>query len=420
MEGNDEQDGTLNSPLRTLNQAAAVATAGTTVHVREGIYAEKLIVQHSGTKSGPIVFKPYQDEEVVLSGAGLDSKEGDTALITIEDKNYVEISGFIVQDLSTDLKDETVMGIFVTGSSSHILLDNNRVQRIETQSAEGNAHGIAVYGTGPMKNITIINNTVEDLKLGASEALVLNGNINGFEITDNVVRRCNNIGIDLIGYEGVSVDEKYDYVRNGIVYGNEVYEISSYGNPAYGNEYNAGGIYVDGGKDIKIEKNTVYQNDIGIEATSEHAGKSAENIEIVNNTVYENFYTGIAIGGYDEKRGGTQNSLISKNKLERNDTKGLGGGQILIQHAADDNVIEENTLKTGPSNIFIANYVATGVNNEFNQNDYQSEGGKRVFGFGKIKNSLHFLISSQLHEVRNRMRFTSLENQAELSFDFKH
>lgn len=373
MEGNDEQAGSLKSPLRTLKQAAAVAKAGTTVHVREGIYAEKLIVQHSGTKSEPIVFKPYQDEEVVLSGAGLESEEGDTALITIDDKNHVEISGFIVQDLSTDLRNETVMGILVTGSSSHLLLDNNTVRNIETQSPEGNAHGIAVYGTGPMKNITLTNNTVEDLKLGASEALVLNGNIDGFEIADNIVRRCNNIGIDLIGYEGVSADDKYDYVRNGVVSGNKVYEISSYGNPAYGNEYNAGGIYVDGGRDIQIEKNTVYQNDIGIEATSEHAGKWAERIEIVKNTVYDNFYTGIAIGGYDEERGGTINSQISKNSLERNDTKGLGGGQILIQHAAEDNVIEKNILTIGPSAIFIANYEGTGKNNEFHQNTYHSE-----------------------------------------------
>lgn len=145
------------------------------------------------------------------------------------------------------------------------------MQRIETHADDGNAHGIAIYGTDTVKDINVVNNTLEDLKLGLSESLVLNGNIDGFKVENNIVRRSDNIGIDLIGYEGVSHDEKMDYVRNGIVKNNIVYEISSYGNPAYGEDYSAGGIYVDGGKNITIEKNTVYKSDIGIEATSEHA-----------------------------------------------------------------------------------------------------------------------------------------------------
>ncbi|WP_230309390.1 right-handed parallel beta-helix repeat-containing protein [Planomicrobium sp. YIM 101495] len=293
-DGSDGQDGSLGNPLRTLQEAASRAAAGTIVHVRGGVYEEGLVVQHSGTESEPVVFRAYEGEEVVLSGADFESREGDTALVAIEDQNYVEIRGFTLQDLTTELADETVMGIFVSGSSSHIVLGGNRVRRIGTQSAEGNAHGIAVYGTGAMTDITVIDNVIEDLTLGASEALVLNGNIDGFEITDNVVRRCDNIGIDLIGHEGVSPE--MDYVRNGIVSGNEVYEISSFGNPAYGNDYSAGGIYVDGGKDIRIENNEVHHNDIGIEASSEHAGEFAERIEIVGNAVYENIYTGIAIG----------------------------------------------------------------------------------------------------------------------------
>ncbi|TWT00165.1 right-handed parallel beta-helix repeat-containing protein [Planomicrobium sp. CPCC 101079] len=377
INGNDEEAGTLSKPLRTLQQAALVAKAGTTVHVREGIYKEKLVIQHSGTEAKPIIFKSYQNEKVVLSGENIKSEEGDTSIITIDDKNYVTVSGFTIQDLSTNLADETVMGIFITGASSHILMDSNHIQRIETHSAQGNGHGIAVYGTGSMKNIRIINNMVEDLKLGASEALVLNGNIDRFEITGNLVRRNDNIGIDLIGYEGVSLDKNADYVRNGIVNRNKVYDISSYGNPAYGKEYSAAGIYVDGGRDIMIEENTVYHNDIGIEAASEHKGKFAANIEIFENVIYENFYTGIAIGGYDEQQGGIKNSRISKNILYRNDTKGMGGGQLMLQHDIRANKIEKNILTAGPSHIFIANYFITGENNKLNQNVFHKESERK-------------------------------------------
>ncbi|WP_036216725.1 DUF1565 domain-containing protein [Lysinibacillus sphaericus] len=374
--GNDSNNGSKLSPYRTLKKAALEAEAGSTVFIRKGIYKEKLSVIHSGTKSNPIIFKAYENEEVILSGESMKNTDGDASLVTIKNKNYITISGFTIQDLTTKQLDETVIGIYVTGSSSHITLANNHVKRIKTFAEDGNGHGIAVYGTGSMRDINIVGNTVEDLVLGASESIVLNGNINGFKIENNIVRRSNNIGIDLIGFEGISKDKKRDYVRNGAVKNNYVYEISSYGNPAYGENYSAGGIYVDGGKNITIEYNTLYKNDIGIEVTSEHANKYADNIKVLNNTVYNNFFTGISIGGYDEKRGGTKNSTISHNIIYRNDTKGLDGGQLLLQYDTHNNVIEKNILTAGSSRIFIANYFTSNKKNKLVRNVFHKEKGE--------------------------------------------
>ncbi|TXC92704.1 hypothetical protein FS935_00390 [Metabacillus litoralis] len=375
--GSDKNDGTKSKPFRTLKKAASEARAGTIVYIKEGIYKERLIVKYSGTKLKPITFKAYNQDKVVITGEDVKNVEGDTSLVNIDNKNYITISGLIIQDLTTNLTNETVIGMYVTGSSSHITLEHNVVRKIETHAEDGNAHGIAIYGTGPMKDIYIINNTLEDLKLGWSESLVLNGNIDGFSVENNVVRRNDNIGIDLIGHEGISNDPKADYVRNGIIKNNEVYEISSFGNPAYGEEYNAGGIYVDGGKSITIEKNTIYNCDIGIEATSEHAKQYADNIEITENIVYDNHYTGISIGGYDDNRGGTINSSITQNIIYRNDTKGLAGGQLLLQHDIKDNIIERNTLTAGPSRIFIANFFTTNQDNELRRNVFHKEEGKK-------------------------------------------
>ncbi|WP_433957900.1 DUF1565 domain-containing protein [Cytobacillus horneckiae] len=376
VNGNDQNDGTKSKPFRTIKKAALEAKAGTTVFIRKGTYDEKLVIKHSGTKSKPIIFKPNKNDQVILSGKDVKSAEGDTSLVTIDSKNYVTISGLTMMDLTTDSTDETVMGIYVTGSSSHITLENNHVKRIETDADDGNAHGIAVYGTGPMKDINILNNTVEDLKLGSSEALVLNGNIDGFRVENNLVRRNDNIGIDLIGYEGTSNNKKADYVRNGVVNNNKVYEITSYGNHAYGEDYSAAGIYVDGGKNITIDNNTIYKCDIGIEATSEHANRYADNISIMNNMIYHNFYTGIALGGYDENRGGTKNSTISHNILYQNDTKGLDGGELLLQHDTKNNLIEKNILTAGPSGLFIANYFISNKDNKLQKNVFHKEKGK--------------------------------------------
>ncbi|WP_440706424.1 right-handed parallel beta-helix repeat-containing protein [Heyndrickxia oleronia] len=388
--GNDHNEGSKSKPFRTLKKAASEAKPGTTVYIRKGTYHESLVIRHRGTKSKPIKFKAYKNEKVVLSGKGVDHLSGDTALVTIKNKNYVTIMGLSIQDLTTNLADETVMGIYVTGSSSHITLENNHVQRIKTFADDGNAHGIAIYGTGAMNDINILNNTVEKLKLGASESIVLNGNIDGFRVENNLVRYTDNIGIDLIGYEGVSHDKDADYVRNGVVQENKVYEVSSFGNPAYGEEYSAGGIYVDGGKKITIKKNTIFNSDIGIEATSEHANKYAENIIIIDNIVYNNYYTGISIGGYDENRGGTVHSTISKNIVYRNDIKGLDGGQILLQYDIKNNIIEKNVLSAGPSRLFIVNDFTTNQKNILKRNVFHKEKGKAGLWVWKEKEYTSF------------------------------
>ncbi|WP_340639489.1 right-handed parallel beta-helix repeat-containing protein [Bacillus atrophaeus] len=373
-DGNDQNEGTKTKPFRTLKHAAEKAVAGTTVLIRKGTYKETLEVKHSGTNGKPITFRNYQNEQVVISGESAADEEYEIPLIQINNKNYITISGLRFENLSVSSEEATAMGIFVTGSSSHITIQNNHVRNIKTTADEGNAHGIAVYGTGSMKDIKITDNTVEKLTLGASEAVVLNGNIDGFTIAGNVVRDNNNIGIDLIGYEGTA--DQNDYVRNGVVENNTVYHNSTYGNPAYGDDYSAGGIYVDGGQHIEIKKNTVYNNDIGIEATSEHKGKYAEDIQITENKVYDNAYTGISIGGYDKQRGGTINSVIAHNVVYRNDTKGLYGGQLLLQHDTKDNKIEKNIVTASDSRVFIANDFTTNEGNVVNYNVYHKEADK--------------------------------------------
>lgn len=369
--GKDTNAGSIKQPLKTLKRASQLAKAGTTVYLRKGTYPEALTVKYSGTKQAPVVFRNYQKEKVVLSGKTLKQKDGDTALVRIENRQYVTIQGLVVADIETTRTNETPIGMFITGTGRNIQLIDNQVRRIKTNAKDGNAHGIAIYGTGRLKQITVRGNRVEDNRLGASEALVLNGNIDGFSVTNNIVRRNDNIGIDLIGYEGVATNPAEDYARNGTIAGNHVSDSSSYGNPVYGKEYNAAGIYVDGGKKLTIEDNTVEQNDIGIEVTSEHAKQYAEDVTVRGNRIQQNRFTGISIGGYDQKRGGTKQVRITRNQVTGNDTKGLEGGQLLVQHDVRDNRIDHNTFTTGPDNLFVAHFFKTSSGNQFEQNTYR-------------------------------------------------
>ena len=137
------------------------------------------------------------------------------------------------------------------------------------------------------------------LKTGSSESLVVNGNVTNFRITHNVVHDNNNIGIDVIGFERTAPDPAVDQARDGVVSGNLVYNIHSRGNPAYQNDVNSDGIYVDGGTRILIEQNVMHDVDFGIELASEHKDRATSYILARNNLIYHCHTAGVSIGGYD-------------------------------------------------------------------------------------------------------------------------
>lgn len=67
--GNDTTgDGSLEAPWKTIQKAANVAVAGDTVRIRGGTYREEVTPSNNGTAESPIVFRPYLDETVVISG----------------------------------------------------------------------------------------------------------------------------------------------------------------------------------------------------------------------------------------------------------------------------------------------------------------------------------------------------------------
>ena len=86
---------------------------------------------------------------------------------------------------------------------------NNHIHDIVTTASgcNANALGIAFYGTqtpASLNNITISGNEIDHLQTGCSESLTVDGNVDTFTITNNLIHDNNNIGIDAIGFEGVS------------------------------------------------------------------------------------------------------------------------------------------------------------------------------------------------------------------------
>ena len=375
-DGDDAAAGTQDAPWATLQHAVDEATPGSTVTVRGGVYAQQLAVHVSGSPGHPIVIRGAPGEQPVLDGSSLDAGQGFASMISIEDQRYVVVRGFEIRGFRTDLSGHNPVGILVTGAADHVTIDGNTVHDLGTTfqgRVGGDAHGIAVYGNladHAVDDVVIRDNELFDLALGSSEALVVNGNVTGFRIEGNLVHDTNNIGIVAIGYEGTAPDPSVDSARGGVIRDNTVYNVDSYGNPAYGTDRSADGIYVDGGRDVLVEGNVVHDVNVGLEFASEHGGRSTSFVTARNNLVYDATAIGVAIGGYDRRRGFTEGSVIVNNTVV-----GTDGVTLLLQFDTRDNVIQNNVFVAGPTAEFVENPYRENADNLVDHNLYWADGG---------------------------------------------
>jgi hypothetical protein len=376
--GNDMNAGTLASPWRHIQYALDHVGAGSTVNVLTGVYNEFVNFRNSGSSGNYIVLQNYTGNTPIIDGTGLPIS-GEVGLVTIANKQYVKLVGFEIRNLKAGgVSSAFPQGISIRGNGAFIEIRNNKVHDVENSCRRCGAHGIAVYGRDPAASIhdlIIDSNEVYNGKFGWSESMVLNGNVEFFTVSNNIVHDNDNIGIDFIGFEGENPDPALDRARDGTVVGNLVYNINSYGNPAYGNERSAGGIYVDGGTRIVVERNIVHHSNLGVELASEHSGRNTSFITLRNNFFYNNTQTGIAMGGYDTKRGSTENCVIVNNTLYNNYTQGDWGAELYIQYDTRNNLIKNNIIFANSSRRFIESWSAVMTANVVDRNLYFASGG---------------------------------------------
>ena len=100
----------------------------------------------------------------MIDGTGL-SVTGTQGLINIVNQSYLTVSGFEIRNYTTSKAALTPAGIWVTGSGSGLNLLNNIVHNITTTSEKnGNAFGIAVYGTSSHADFQHHNQRQSDLQ----------------------------------------------------------------------------------------------------------------------------------------------------------------------------------------------------------------------------------------------------------------
>lgn len=336
-----------NCDYSSIQKAIDNVADGGTVIVRpdaDGVYKELINIDKPVTLMA--------DGDVVISGEGFTPNKDQDAIITVTG-NDVKISGFELSGLKTG-ESQVAAGIRVKGGASNVKIDSCKICDMGIGSYSGaspkndnfNAHGIIVSSheeNETIKNVTISNCELTGLKLGQSETMVLNGNVEGFEIYNNYVHDNDNIGIDIIGYEENNFNE-WNRARSGYIHNNRIENISTLSNPTYKDGCSAG-IYVDGGYDVDIYENYIENCNIGVSVSSEWEDYASDTIDVYNNYIYndndDTAWVGLCLGGSEIGKDG----FVLDCNIYNNTVYNVGDVVLTIQQAnSNTNKIYNNIL----------------------------------------------------------------------------
>ncbi len=385
--GSDDNDGTINKPFRSIGMAMSKTIPGDTVLVRNGTYSEKIVFPKSGRLDKYITLKVYPGEKAIIDGTPL-SITGKEALVTIRNNSYIIFEGFDVCNYKSTTPWVNINGILVDQGSKHIQIRKNRIYNIEhnVKPEDGRSgHGIEIIGNTDvvMKHILVEENEIHDCNTGYSENLTINGYVDSFIIRKNKIYNAENIGIDAAGGYWANTNPAYNYARNGLISENELYNIDMTTGPIGGaHGHGAIGIYIDGARNIIVERNKLHECDRGIGIVSENDAYPTSNCIVRNNFVYNGFRTGIYLGGYlNYTSGGTNDCYIVNNTLFNNnkETGAFGEieGEIRLTERCNNNVIRNNLIYAGANDVFVHKYTATGSNNTIDNNLYFTTGAAK-------------------------------------------
>ncbi|MBK9554693.1 MAG: right-handed parallel beta-helix repeat-containing protein [Bacteroidetes bacterium] len=390
--GNNASAGTSTATAwKTIQFALNMANDGDVINLMAGTYTGKVTWNDGGSAGNYITLQNYNDDIVILDGSTVGNSQ---AMMYIENKDYIKIDGLKFTNHNGNY--QPIINLY--GNNNHIEISNNEFYNSDCNESyailcEGrgddikitnnymhdligdNAVGVLFVGSNtsiPFTNVFISENTLTNLDPAPSEAIAVNGNVDGVEISNNMLNDINNIGIVMIGGEDwVNTNDAVNFARNGVCKNNSV----TGANSIYGGGF-AAGVYVDGGKDIIVQNNTITGSDVGLEIGCENAGFIAENITVRNNIIYKNEKAGLGFGGYDfPATGQVQNCIFTGNTVYDNDILNTGFGQLWIQYAL--NCVVENNIFYTSTNAWMVNAetINSSYNNVLNYNDYYYPAG---------------------------------------------
>jgi hypothetical protein len=362
--GSDANAGTsLNAAFKTIQKAANTAVPGTVIYIKAGTYHERIIPYTTGTPGNEIVFKPYQNDQVIIDAAGTSGWN----IFTFYGQAYMRL-----EKLNFQFNDNSVSAyqsaIGFGKNSHHISIKNCSF----TNLLNPNATGIVFWGDDTTANgvhhVLIDSCTIGDANFSLLNGIVLNGNVHDISITHSHIHHCRSSAIVSSGADSVSKKPSFDFVRNLTIVGNK---IDSNYNLTPGSYQSA--IAISSCRNVTIERNWISQNDMAISITAVRLNSFSLNHLIRNNIICLNHQAGINIGAYSYPNSGwVKNVKVLNNTFFQNNT--LSNSYELISFPADSITVGNNLIYAGTAvNFIYADWKGlTNLQNVFDYNFYAS------------------------------------------------
>lgn len=268
--GSDSNNGSINTPFKTLSKGVSVLTPGDTLYIRSGTYYESLENNIPGGTSWqtPVTVSGYPGETVTLRPSGNRVIE-----FTGSTKKYI-----VIDNLILDASSASIDAVKLSASSVNLdtgIITNPpgpiRFKNSEIKNAKG--QGFLVIGDGnEFINLKVHNNGTTD-------------HDHGFYISssNNLIENCeiyNNAGWGIQIYTGSdAIRANSNVIRN-----NKVHDNAAAQTLAPGMTYVRGvGIGLYNGDNNIAYNNVIWNNSTGIAVNY-----SSSNIKVFNNTLYSN------------------------------------------------------------------------------------------------------------------------------------
>ncbi|WP_421876691.1 choice-of-anchor Q domain-containing protein [Marinoscillum sp.] len=276
---------------------------------------------------------------------GVYVKDGKFGIQVANTATNVEIVGNEIYDFSWTINVDPMDG--------RLGFSGADITEIKSADPGDNSGAINVVGTDtiPITGLVIRNNYVHHVIPGWTEGIQVNGNVDGFEISNNIIEEVQNIGIVAAGHynwvteiQGATVTAADNYARNGVIRNNKVTSCRS---PIAA----AAGIYCDGSYNVLIENNETSDGQVGFSIGNENSNVSSGGHTLRNNITYDNAWTGIIAGVPYAASGSTIDSVtITGNTVFRNggvaDTYlgNMGASELIVLKQIKNLTIENNIV----------------------------------------------------------------------------
>lgn len=374
--GGTSGTGTTLAQPWSLGKACTAAVAGDLVLVQPGVYGGKFEITVSGTETAPITFRADgAGGTVVIDGTGIAGANDGLIFIRATNSKPLArdliVDGFELRNFR-NVNDASGVRILCQGNGTVARINVRNCYIHEIRGT--NAMGITVYGqssANAISGVTIEGCEVANCQPSPSEAVVFNGNVDGFTVKDCYIRDCNNIGLDMIGGEpGFPAAPTAGRVaRNGLVQRCRVANIVNSLDIA------AAGIYVDGGRLITIEHCLVETSDFGIEIGSENSGIVTDGVVVRNNILRNNRLNALVVGGAGSGNGRVNNCRFYHNLFWRNGTADVYATELFLQYGSG-HLFENNIIHPAADVLPSFLYVIGGNTNQtFRNNLWFTPGG---------------------------------------------